>query len=76
MYRVTQCCCMDRSFADWLAAKEAGGWSMEEAAGRTDCGECCGMCKPYLAVVAATGITVLPVLDEADMPAFIERHRR
>ncbi len=65
--KVYKCVCNDILFSDWLAWKRAHGWSLEDAANMTHCGECCGMCKPYLPVVDATGITVLPVLIPEDL---------
>lgn len=66
---VDQCVCFRTSFADWLRRKQANGWSMEEAARNTLCGEGCGYCKPYLRVVAATGQTVVPLLTYEEMLA-------
>jgi hypothetical protein len=50
-------------FAEWLEIRRAEGLDLTAMAERTLCGEACGTCRPYLAVVAVTGRARLPVLD-------------
>lgn len=70
-YRVTKCICTDTSFREWLSIKRSGGHSLAQMACITGCGEGCGMCRPYLAVVARTGVTSLPpLLPEDDVGSY------
>ncbi len=66
-YQVTRCVCFKTTFEQWLKLKREHGWTLEEASRQTFCGEGCGMCKPYLAVVATTGCTELPVMSYEQM---------
>lgn len=59
---VTACVCFDMTFEEWLRLKRQRRWTMQQAARHTLCGEGCGMCKRYLRVVDATGLTSLPLL--------------
>jgi bacterioferritin-associated ferredoxin len=67
---VERCVCFDTSFEEWLKLRRANGWTMEQAAAHTGCGEGCGTCKPYLRVVAATGRTELPIMSYDEMLAY------
>jgi len=69
---VDRCVCFRKTFTQWLREKRMYGWTMEEAAQRTRCGEGCGACKPYLCVVAATGRTVIPVMSYEEALAYRE----
>lgn len=62
MSLVTRCVCFKTTFADWLRIKRANGWTLEQCAAELQCGEGCGLCKPYLAIVEATGQTEIPVM--------------
>ncbi len=66
-HRVTRCVCADMTFAEWLAVKEREGWTLEQACDNTTCGRNCGMCWPYLRVVAATGRVELPPMIPEDL---------
>ncbi len=50
------CCCTDcslRGSFSWRA--RAGGWNLEELVAATGCGATCGLCRPYLRRMLATG---------------------
>lgn len=72
---VDRCVCFKTTFRQWLDRKIANGWTLEEASRNTFCGEGCGLCKPYLAVVAATGRTELPVMSYDEMKRIGEKAR-
>ena len=63
---------MKTPFSEWLRRKEEHGWSLAQAAENTFCGEGCGMCRPYLRVVAATGQTELPLMTTEELAAYAE----
>jgi bacterioferritin-associated ferredoxin len=44
-------------FAQVLPLARAGGWGLEEIARATGCGAGCGLCRPYLRRMLATGET-------------------
>ena len=44
-------------FAHLLPLARAGGWGLEEIARATGCGAGCGLCRPYLRRMLATGET-------------------
>lgn len=68
-YRVTKCVCAGVAFSEWLRIKRETGATMEQMAERTGCGEGCGMCRPYLEVVARTGeVSLPPLLPEDTAP--------
>jgi bacterioferritin-associated ferredoxin len=54
---VTMCVCRRMPFAHLLPLARAGGWGLEEIAGATGCGAGCGLCRPYLRRMLATGET-------------------
>ena len=55
---INRCLCRDRTFAELLPLARDGGWDLEELMRRTGCGAGCGLCRPYLRQMLATGETV------------------
>lgn len=54
---VSMCLCRRQSFAGLLPHARAGGWGLEELMAVTGCGAGCGLCRPYLRRMLATGET-------------------
>jgi bacterioferritin-associated ferredoxin len=55
---ITQCLCRRASFASLLPRARAGHWTLETLMAETGCGGQCGLCRPYLRRMLATGQTV------------------
>jgi bacterioferritin-associated ferredoxin len=49
---------MNRLFSDLLPEARARGFSLAELSRHTGCGYRCGLCRPYLRRMLATGETV------------------
>jgi bacterioferritin-associated ferredoxin len=69
---VDRCVCYDVLFTQ-IAALAKSGKSLEQIRVETGCSGGCGMCKPYIDVVIATGRTELPVMSEEVCRAIVER---
>jgi bacterioferritin-associated ferredoxin len=54
---IDRCICRNRSFADLLPDARAASWSLNEMIRVTGCGGQCGLCRPYLRRMLATGET-------------------
>ena len=54
---VTMCVCRRMPFAHLLPLARAGGWGLDDIASFTGCGAGCGLCRPYLRRMLATGET-------------------
>jgi bacterioferritin-associated ferredoxin len=54
---VTMCVCRQVPFARLLPMARAGGWDVDGIARATGCGAGCGLCRPYLRRMLATGET-------------------
>jgi bacterioferritin-associated ferredoxin len=54
---ITMCVCRQMPFARVLPLARAGGWDLEDIARATGCGAGCGLCRPYLRRMLATGET-------------------
>jgi bacterioferritin-associated ferredoxin len=54
---ITMCVCRQMPFARILPLARAGGWDLEGIARATGCGAGCGLCRPYLRRMLATGET-------------------
>jgi bacterioferritin-associated ferredoxin len=54
---VTMCVCRRMPFARLLPIARAGGWDVDGIARETGCGAGCGLCRPYLRRMLATGET-------------------
>jgi len=55
---ITRCLCRNVAFDQLLPLARAGGWDLPELMRRTGCGAGCGLCRPYLRRMLATGETV------------------
>ena len=55
---VDRCICRNRSFAELGAAARAAEWDLAALMAETGCGAQCGLCRPYLRRMLATGETV------------------
>ena len=69
---VDRCYCREVSFKDLkdLAARERA--DVDRLGELTGAGTGCGLCKPYIRVMLATGRTELPVLTDADVRRLCE----
>jgi bacterioferritin-associated ferredoxin len=54
---ITMCVCRQMPFARVLPLARASGWDLEGIARSTGCGAGCGLCRPYLRRMLATGET-------------------
>jgi bacterioferritin-associated ferredoxin len=54
---ITRCLCRGVAFAQLLPLTRQNGWNLEELMRRTGCGAGCGLCRPYLRRMLATGET-------------------
>jgi len=54
---VSMCVCRHMPFERLLPLARAGGWGLDEIALATGCGAGCGLCRPYLRRMLATGET-------------------
>ena len=54
---VSMCVCRRMPFERLLPLARAGGWGLDEIARATGCGAGCGLCRPYLRRMLATGET-------------------
>lgn len=54
---VTMCVCRRVPFTQLLPLARAEGWGLVELMAATGCGATCGLCRPYLRRMLATGET-------------------
>lgn len=54
---VTLCVCRQQPFARLLPLARARGWDLAALMRETGCGAGCGLCRPYLRRMLATGET-------------------
>lgn len=54
---VTTCICRGVPFDTLLALARERGWTLEDLIRETGCGGNCGLCRPYLRRMLATGET-------------------
>jgi bacterioferritin-associated ferredoxin len=54
---VSRCICRDVPFDALLKRARASGWSLADLVRETGCGGHCGLCRPYLRRMLATGET-------------------
>lgn len=54
---VAMCVCRQVSFASLLPRARTEGWGLDELVAATGCGAGCGLCRPYLRRMLATGET-------------------
>ncbi|HEU5218595.1 MAG TPA: hypothetical protein VFU23_08040 [Gemmatimonadales bacterium] len=52
---IDRCVCRNRTFEDLLPEARARAWSLNEMIRVTGCGGQCGLCRPYLRRMLATG---------------------
>jgi bacterioferritin-associated ferredoxin len=63
---VDRCICRNRLFAELWSEARAEGWSLAALMRETGCGDQCGLCRPYLRRMLATGQTVFHQLLPPD----------
>jgi NAD(P)H-nitrite reductase large subunit len=59
---VKQCVCFDKTFAE---LKASGAASLDEIIERFHCSTGCGLCRPYIQRMLATGETEFAVMPDA-----------
>lgn len=52
---ITRCVCQRFPFAELAPLARARGWALEDVMRETGCGDQCGLCRPYLKRMLATG---------------------
>lgn len=62
--RIDRCVCRSMPFARLLPVARSKGWTLEDLIRETGCGGQCGLCRPYLERMLATGTTVFDELIE------------
>lgn len=63
---VDRCLCRATPFAALLPRAQGAGWGLDDLVRETGCGAQCGLCRPYLRRMLATGETVFhELLTEA-----------
>lgn len=60
--RVTHCLCRREPFVRLLPQAREQGWTLSDLMRETGCGAQCGLCRPYLRRMLATGETVFTEL--------------
>ena len=55
---IDRCICRGVPFAELLPRARAAGWTLDALIRETGCGGQCGLCRPYLRRMLATGETV------------------
>ncbi len=60
--RVTHCLCRREPFDQLLPRARELGWTLADLMRETGCGAQCGLCRPYLRRMLATGETVFTEL--------------
>jgi bacterioferritin-associated ferredoxin len=63
---VARCICRNVEFDDLLARARASAWSLDDLVRETGCGSHCGLCRPYLRQMLATGQTAFHELLPPD----------
>ena len=59
---IDRCICRNRSFEELLTEARAHAWSLADLMRETGCGGQCGLCRPYLRAMLATGCTAFSEL--------------
>jgi bacterioferritin-associated ferredoxin len=54
---ITQCVCRRMPFAALALLARKHGWTLDDVMRETGCGDQCGLCRPYLRRMLATGET-------------------
>lgn len=60
--RIDRCLCQRMPFTRLFALARAGGWTLADLMRETGCGDQCGLCRPYLRRMLATGETLFTEL--------------
>ncbi len=55
---VSKCLCRGVPVGELLPRARAAGWDLEALVRETGCGAQCGLCRPYLRRMLATGETI------------------
>lgn len=64
---IDRCVCLRFPFGELLAQARAEAWGLAELIRETGCGDECGLCRPYIRQMLATGETVFHrVLEETE----------
>jgi bacterioferritin-associated ferredoxin len=63
---IDRCICKNRRFDDLLSEARERSWSLNELIRVTGCGGQCGLCRPYLRRMLATGETAFDHLLPPD----------
>ncbi len=63
---IDRCVCRQMTFAELLPLARSRGWDREALGAATGCGRQCGLCRPYLREMLATGRTVFTSLLEPE----------
>lgn len=64
--RIDRCVCRSTPFERLLSLARANAWTLDDVVRETGCGGQCGLCRPYLKRMLATGATVFHEIIEAD----------
>ena len=62
---IDRCVCAGRLFADLLPLARTRGYRLADLMRETGCGDRCGLCRPYLRRMLASGETVFHEVIEA-----------
>jgi len=54
---ITRCVCRRMPFATLLPLARAHAWTLDDILRETGCGDQCGLCRPYLRAMLASGTT-------------------
>lgn len=54
---ITRCVCRNFPFGHLLSLVGAHRWTLEDVLAHTGCGDQCGLCRPYIRAMIATGQT-------------------
>ena len=64
-YRVKACICHEMSFAEMkILSEERNFDTVEDVMQATDCGTGCGLCRPYIEKMLATGETEMELIPD------------
>jgi bacterioferritin-associated ferredoxin len=65
---ISMCVCRGVAFGALLPLARANGWTLDALMRETGCGMQCGLCRPYLRRMLATGETTFHELLRDDQP--------
>ena len=63
---VDRCVCHEVTLRELKQIADRDGATLADLARRTGCTTSCGLCRPYIQVMLATGRTELPVMTEEE----------